>query len=173
MAEGPCIYDDWLDECVPQLADGSDSDSENDRLFEETDVDDDPSSSEDDEEDGGQMELEEQRLQRKRTNESEMGPKSKKAREPRGPPPAQEVHPPRPHAEEEQSRDKFTRQFNFTGKEEKEGKVRTIGKDSENHFCFFGKPSPCPTRSRLFPLLRRNPIVSMPTSAQMTAPKCQ
>ena len=68
MAEGPCIYDDWLDECVPQLADGSDSDSENDRLFEETDVDDDPSSSEDDEEDGGQMELEEQRLQRKRTN---------------------------------------------------------------------------------------------------------
>ena len=89
MAEGPCSYDEWLDECVPQCVDGSDSDSEYDRFFEDNDADKEPSSAEDVEEDGGQMELEEQRLRRKRTNESEMGPMSKKAREPRGPPPAQ------------------------------------------------------------------------------------
>ena len=152
MAEGSSTHVEWLDECMPQLA----SESEDDDSMRGDDTDDDASTTDEDEDDGGQMELEEPRQQRKRTNESDMSQASKRAREPRSR--RQQRGPPaEAKSDEEQSRDKIARKFDFTGKEEKEGKVRRFGKDTEKHFCFPGKPSPCPTKSRAFLLVRSKP----------------
>ena len=131
---------------MPPLA----SDSEDDNLYEEIDNASDATTTDEEEDDGEQMEPEEPRQKTKRTNESDLGQATKRAREPQEPPTPEEVHPPRQRVKDEQSRDKNARKCDFAGKEEKEGKDRKRGKGNGNLFCFPEKPNPLPNKTEGF-----------------------
>ena len=142
MAEGPSMHDEWLEECIPQLASGS----EDDELYEESHTANESEDTTDEEsDDDDQVVLQEPWQQRKRTNESDMYPASKRAREPQKPPTANDVPPPRPRTIDEKSRHKKARKFDFTGKEEDGGKARKLRNDNKNDFCFPEENQPPPS----------------------------